>query len=87
MSQSTRTPQVVDMHVGHQIRVARLALNITQQELAARCGITFQQIQKYENATNRVSASRLWQIAQALEKPMIWFFPQPAPAQRARKKA
>jgi transcriptional regulator with XRE-family HTH domain len=64
----------VDHHVGNRTREARLALDMSQTDLAHACGITFQQIQKYENGANRVSASRLWQFAAVLGKPIGWFF-------------
>jgi transcriptional regulator with XRE-family HTH domain len=64
----------VDHHVGARTREARLELDMSQTDLAHACGITFQQIQKYENGANRVSASRLWQFAAILGKPLGWFF-------------
>jgi transcriptional regulator with XRE-family HTH domain len=64
----------VDHHVGARTREARLELDMSQTDLANACGITFQQIQKYENGANRVSASRLWQFAAILGKPIGWFF-------------
>jgi transcriptional regulator with XRE-family HTH domain len=64
----------VDHHVGARTREARLELDMSQTDLAHACGITFQQIQKYENGANRVSASRLWQFAAILGKPVDWFF-------------
>jgi len=64
----------VDHHVGARTREARLLLNMSQTDLANACGITFQQIQKYENGANRVSASRLWQFAAVLGKQIDWFF-------------
>ena len=64
----------VDVHVGKRIRHRRWALGTTQQQLADRVGIKFQQIQKYETGANRVSASRLWDIAQALGVPVSFFF-------------
>ncbi|MFN8701933.1 MAG: helix-turn-helix domain-containing protein [Rhodospirillales bacterium] len=64
----------VDHHVGARTREARLHLDMSQTDLAHACGITFQQIQKYENGANRVSASRLWQFAAILGKPLGWFF-------------
>ena len=60
------TPHPVDLYVGQQIRKARTAVGISQTKLGEICGITFQQIQKYENAKNRCSASRLVTIARAL---------------------
>ena len=57
----------VDVHVGKRIRHRRWMIGMTQQQLAEKVGIKFQQIQKYETGMNRVSASRLWDIAQAVE--------------------
>ncbi|HVG47033.1 MAG TPA: helix-turn-helix transcriptional regulator [Rubellimicrobium sp.] len=64
----------VDVHVGKRIRHRRWTLGTTQQQLADRVGIKFQQIQKYETGANRVSASRLWDIAGALNVPVSFFF-------------
>jgi transcriptional regulator with XRE-family HTH domain len=68
------TKHPVDAHVGQKIRHRRWLKDITQQQLAAACGIKFQQIQKYENGQNRVSCSRLWEIAAALDVPVQYFF-------------
>lgn len=64
----------VDAHVGKRIRHRRWMLGMTQQQLADRVGIKFQQIQKYETGMNRVSASRLYEIAGVLEVPVAFFF-------------
>jgi len=64
----------VDTHVGQRIRQRRWMVGMTQQQLGERVGIKFQQIQKYETGTNRVSASRLWDIAAALDVPVSFFF-------------
>ncbi len=64
----------IDVHVGKRIRQRRWLLGMTQQQLATQVGIKFQQIQKYETGANRVSASRLWDIAEALECPVAYFF-------------
>ena len=64
----------VDVHVGKRIRHRRWMVGMTQQQLAEKVGIKFQQIQKYETGMNRVSASRLWDIAEALEVPVNFFF-------------
>ncbi len=64
----------VDVHVGKRIRHRRWLVGMTQQQLAEKVGIKFQQIQKYETGANRVSASRLWDIAGALEVPVSFFF-------------
>ncbi|RAK61413.1 transcriptional regulator [Phenylobacterium hankyongense] len=67
-------PHPIDVHVGVQIRMRRKELRITQEQLAERLGLTFQQIQKYERASNRVSASKLWAIASALTVPIGYFY-------------
>ena len=64
----------VDVHVGKRIRQRRWLIGMTQQALADLVGIKFQQIQKYETGSNRVSASRLWDIAHALDVPVSFFF-------------
>jgi transcriptional regulator with XRE-family HTH domain len=64
----------VDVHVGKRIRQRRWLVGMTQQQLAEKVGIKFQQIQKYETGANRVSASRLWDIADALETNVTFFF-------------
>lgn len=64
----------VDVHVGKRIRHRRWIGGTTQQQLAEQVGIKFQQIQKYETGMNRVSASRLWDIAHALGVPVSFFF-------------
>ncbi|MEM6311479.1 MAG: helix-turn-helix transcriptional regulator [Pseudomonadota bacterium] len=67
-------PHVVDVHVGKRIRQRRWLVGMTQQELGEQVGIKFQQIQKYETGANRVSASRLWDISEALGVPVTYFF-------------
>lgn len=64
----------VDVHVGKRIRQRRWLTGMTQQKLAELVGIKFQQIQKYETGANRVSASRLWDIADALDVSVSFFF-------------
>jgi len=64
----------VDVHVGKRVRHRRWLIGMTQQQLAEQVGIKFQQIQKYETGANRVSASRLWDIAEALDVPVAFFF-------------
>lgn len=64
----------VDAHVGKRIRHRRWMVGMTQQQLADRVGIKFQQIQKYETGMNRVSASRLFDIAGVMEVPVSFFF-------------
>ena len=67
-------PHPVDVHVGKRIRHRRWLVGMTQQQLAESVGIKFQQIQKYETGANRVSASRLWDIADALNVEISFFF-------------
>jgi transcriptional regulator with XRE-family HTH domain len=64
----------VDVHVGQRVRQRRWMVGMTQQQLGNKVGIKFQQIQKYETGTNRISASRLWDIAAALDVPVSFFF-------------
>ncbi|MEI4486899.1 helix-turn-helix transcriptional regulator [Frigidibacter sp. MR17.14] len=64
----------VDVHVGRRIRHRRWMIGMTQQQLAEKVGIRFQQIQKYETGMNRVSASRLWDIAEVTGVPISFFF-------------
>jgi len=64
----------VDVHVGKRVRHRRWMVGMTQQQLGEAVGIKFQQIQKYETGMNRVSASRLWDIAHAMDVPVAFFF-------------
>ncbi|HAH11236.1 MAG TPA: XRE family transcriptional regulator [Alphaproteobacteria bacterium] len=78
MSQETvrtpRTAQRVDEHVGERIRHRRTVLGLTQEQLAQSLNISYQQLQKYETAANRVSAGRLYEIANKLEVDIGFFF-------------
>jgi transcriptional regulator with XRE-family HTH domain len=64
----------IDEHVGTQLRQRRSLLGLSQEKLAEQVGITFQQIQKYENGANRVSASRLYEFSKVLDIPVNFFF-------------
>ncbi len=64
----------VNIHVGRRVRHCRWMQGMTQQQLGDKVGITFQQIHKYETGTNRISASRMWGIAAALDVPVTFFF-------------
>ena len=64
----------VDEHVGNRIRVHRMLMGLSQEKLGEGLGVTFQQVQKYENGANRVSASRLFQISKILNVPVPYFF-------------
>ena len=67
-------PDPTDTHVGARVRMRRLMLDISQTDLAAAVGVTFQQVQKYEKGKNRISASRLQQISSVLQVPISFFF-------------
>ncbi|MBI2234153.1 MAG: helix-turn-helix transcriptional regulator [Micavibrio aeruginosavorus] len=71
---SSENPDAIDIHVGARIRLRRSVLGLSQDNLAEALGITFQQIQKYERGTNRVSASRLYQLSQLLDVAPNFFF-------------
>jgi transcriptional regulator with XRE-family HTH domain len=64
----------IDGHVGRRVRMRRLMLDFTQARLADALGLTFQQVQKYEKGTNRISASRLQQLSHILHVPVSFFF-------------
>ena len=78
-----KAPDPIDVKVGAKIRARRLLVGMTQEALAAILGITFQQIQKYEKGTNRVSASRLQNVAAVLHVPVWYFFPDNGHAAQA----
>ena len=71
---STSRTQDVDRHVGARVRERRIMLGLTQQQLADLIGVTYQQAHKYERGINRVSAGRLFEIAQVLSVPVSYFF-------------
>ena len=71
---NSKKPNPIDVHVGSKIREARILHGMSQTALAERIGITFQQLQKYENAHNRVSCSRLYEIGRVLGLPVQAFF-------------
>ncbi len=70
----TKNPTLADQHVGRRLRSRRQELKLSQQDLADRLGVTFQQVQKYERGANRVSAGRLFDLAQALETRIAYFY-------------
>ena len=70
-----------DRHVGSRLRMRRLMLDMSQTDIANALGLTFQQVQKYEKGSNRISASRLQHISQILQVPVPFFFEgAPAPS-------
>ena len=74
MPPAKKLPNPVDIHVGSRVRLRRTMANMTQEKLGEALGITFQQVQKYEKGTNRIGASRMQQIAKALNVPVSYFF-------------
>jgi transcriptional regulator with XRE-family HTH domain len=78
-----RNVTAVDAIIAKRLRARRQEMGLSQQGLSTLVGITFQQIQKYENAINRIAASRLFAISKALDTPMSYFFePMPKAAKR-----
>ena len=77
-----KTPNPIDVFVGSRVRLRRLMVGMSQEALADRLGVTFQQVQKYEKGSNRISASRLQQIAKMLGVHVAFFF-EGAPAGEA----
>jgi len=72
--QKMDTPQPIDIHVGQRVRQRRTLLGMSQEALGKAIGLTFQQVQKYERGANRIGASRLWDIATALDATISYFF-------------
>ncbi|PWR24958.1 helix-turn-helix domain-containing protein [Zavarzinia aquatilis] len=70
----TDTPNPIDIQVGARVKLRRQLLGLSQTDLADSLGLTFQQVQKYEKGTNRVSASKLYQLSQTLDVPVAFFF-------------
>ncbi|AFY71983.1 helix-turn-helix domain protein (plasmid) [Thalassoporum mexicanum PCC 7367] len=64
---------LINQHIGVRIKRQRMIQNLSQEKLATKIRVTFQQLQKYERGVNRISAARLYQIAQALQVPVTWF--------------
>jgi transcriptional regulator with XRE-family HTH domain len=71
---SSGRTQDIDRHVGARVRERRIMMGLTQQQLADLIGVTYQQAHKYERGINRVSAGRLYEIAQVLSVPVGYFF-------------
>ena len=70
----TKSPNPIDKHVGTRVRMRRMMLDMSQTALGDALGITFQQVQKYEKGTNRISASRLQRVCDILQVPIPFFF-------------
>lgn len=75
-------PHPVDKYVGSRVRMRRIMLSISQEKLADALGLSFQQVQKYENGKNRISASRLQEISEILSVPVSFFFEDPEPTSK-----
>jgi transcriptional regulator with XRE-family HTH domain len=71
---SDRLPNAIDRHVASRLRLRRLEAGLSQTTLADALGISFQQLQKYEGAINRISAGALYQLALTLDVPVQYFF-------------
>lgn len=89
MSGKPFAPTAVDEHIGQRVQLRRMMMGLSQKDLAKICGVTFQQIQKYESAGNRISASRLFELSMALDTPVSFFFQGlpgnlPEPTRRGR---
>lgn len=69
-----KTPNPIDIHVGSRVRLRRTMMGLSQEKLGEALGVTFQQVQKYEKGTNRISASRMQQISGVLDAPVSYFF-------------
>ncbi|CAD5283839.1 Uncharacterized HTH-type transcriptional regulator Smed_0045 [Bosea sp. 62] len=69
-----KVPNPIDRHVGSRVRMRRMLAGVSQERLGEALGLTFQQVQKYEKGTNRISASRLQQISKMLGVPVAFFF-------------
>ena len=70
----TGKPNAIDVHVGGRMRLRRTLLGLSQEKLGEAIGLTFQQVQKYERGTNRVGASRLFDLSRVLDVPVSYFF-------------
>lgn len=71
---SETTQEAINEHVSRKVRARRTELKMTQKRVAEALGVSFQQFQKYENAKNRLTAGRLYQLAEILDTPITYFF-------------
>jgi transcriptional regulator with XRE-family HTH domain len=74
ITERSTNPNPVDLHVGARVRMRRKFLGMSQEGLAETIELTFQQVQKYERGSNRISASKLYEISKALKAPVAYFF-------------
>jgi transcriptional regulator with XRE-family HTH domain len=70
----SEAPHPIDVHVGSRVRLRRLMLGMSQEQLGVQLGLTFQQVQKYERGANRIGASRLWQLSRVLDVRPEFFY-------------
>ncbi|MEQ8746460.1 helix-turn-helix transcriptional regulator [Pyruvatibacter sp.] len=75
-----KEPNPIDVHVGSRVRLRRLLVGMSQEKLGEQLGLTFQQVQKYEKGTNRIGASRLFEVSRILGVPVQYFYEELAPA-------
>jgi len=78
------TPDPIDLHVGQRLKARRVGLRISQSDIGKALDVTFQQVQKYENGANRIGASNLYKLAQALNVDVSYFFEDMPSAQKMR---
>ena len=76
-------PNPVDVHVGGRVRLRRTLLGLSQEKLGEAISLTFQQVQKYERGSNRIGASRLWDLSRVLDCPVSYFFEEMEEAVKA----
>lgn len=69
-----KTADSIDAHIGGRVRLRRMTAGVSQEQLGAALGVTFQQIQKYEKGLNRIGAGRLYRISQVLDAPISFFY-------------
>lgn len=69
-----KMPHPVDVHVGGRLRIRRVLLGMSQEKLGEKLGLTFQQVQKYEKGSNRIGASRLFDVSRILDVPVSFFY-------------
>ena len=67
-------PNPVDVHIGKRLRLRRMLIGLSQEDVATAVGVAFQQVQKYECAINRISTSRLWELSAVLQCPVSFFY-------------
>jgi len=74
MASAKKTPNPIDIDVGARVRLRRNMIGLSQEKLGESLGVTFQQVQKYEKGTNRISASKMQKISEILKTPVSFFF-------------